>query len=348
MLVLETSEPAPKSVPAANPMTRKPRVWTAFATFLGAAIVGNLAVIAAFVAMGVGTGIMMGAQGADGAKIQARIQELCRQPLPALLLSLIPCQLGMTAVVLFAAWRSKEPIKQRLGLVPPTGRAFGGFKLATMAAFTVSTALASFILSNLFVGPPPTGNPIAAVITNGSWWAITLLSILLSVIPALVEESLFRGYLQRRFLQRWSPAVAISVSSLLFALMHMDSLQHIIAVVPLGVVTGVLAYRTNSVKPGMLVHAVHNTAAVGFGALATALTPHVSQEELGLLLIGMIGLLGLIGLPAVISLLRSAKPRPSVEAHAAPELVVETPSARSRELSLPKYGIDSRLVTPAV
>jgi membrane protease YdiL (CAAX protease family) len=38
-----------------------------------------------------------------------------------------------------------------------------------------------------------------------------LLSIILSVIPALVEESLFRGYLQRRFLQRWSPAVAISL-----------------------------------------------------------------------------------------------------------------------------------------
>jgi hypothetical protein len=202
-------------------------------------------------------------------------------------------------------------------------------------------------VSNLFVGPPPTGNPIAAVINNGSWWTITLLSILLSVIPALVEETLFRGYLQRRFLQRWSPAVAISVSSLLFALMHMDSLQHIIAVVPLGFVNGLLAYRTNSVKPGMLVHAIHNTGAVGFGALVTVLTPHIGEEAVGLLLIGTIGVLGLIGLPAVVSLLRSAKPQPAVETHAA-EPVVESLSTRSRELSLPNYAIDSRLASSAV
>jgi len=168
MLVLETSEPARQSVPAARPKTRKPRVWPAFATLFVAAIVGNLAVIATFVAVCFGTGIIMGAQGADGAKIHARTQEIWRQPLPALLLSLIPFQFGMAVVVLFAASRSKEPIKQRLGLVPPTGRAFGGFKRAKMAAFTLSTAFASGIIFNLFVGPPRRGNLIAAVMTDGS------------------------------------------------------------------------------------------------------------------------------------------------------------------------------------
>jgi hypothetical protein len=130
--------------------------------------------------------------------------------------------------------------------------------------------------------------------------------------------------------------------------MHMDSLHHIIAVVPLGLVTGLLAYRTKSVMPGMLVHAVHNTAAVGFGALATVLTPQMGQRELGLLLIATIGVLGLIGLPAVVSLLRSAKPQASVETHFSPEPVVESLSARGRELTLPNYAIDSRLACPAV
>jgi len=348
MLVLENSESARESVPTARRKTRKPRVWTAFATLFVAEIVGNLAVIAAFVALVVGTGIIMGAQGADGAKIHARLHEICRQPLLKLLLLLIPFQLGMTVVVLFAASWSKESIKQRLGLVPPTGRDFGGFTLATMAAFTLSTASVSVIFTNLFVGPPRRGNLVDAVITGGSWRTITLLTIILSALPALVEESLFRGYLQRRFLQRWSPAVAISVSSLLFAITHMDSLQHIIAVVPLGVVTGLLAYRTNSVKPGMLVHAIHNMGAVGFGALATATTSHTGREELGLLLIGTIGVLGLIGLPAVVSLMRSAKPQPIVETHVAPDPVVHSVSAWSRELSLTNYAIDSRLASPAV
>jgi membrane protease YdiL (CAAX protease family) len=349
MPLCETPEPARETVAIASPKSRKPRVSTAFAAWIAAVIVGSLASLAAVIALGIGVGIFMGAKGADGAQIQARIQEICQLPLPALLLSLIPFQLGMTGVVLFAAWRSKEPLKQRLGLVPPTGRTVGRLKLATMAAFTLSTALAAAILVALTIGPPKTTNPISAVINNGSWWTITLLSIMLSVIPALVEETLFRGYLQRRFLERWSPAVAISVSSLLFALMHMDSLLHIIAVVPLGLVNGLLAYRTNSVKPGMLVHAIHNTGAVGFGALVTVLTPHISEAAVGLVLFGTIGVLGLIGLPAVVSLLRSAKSQPVVETHSvetrAAEPVVESRSTQSRELSLPNYLIDSRLAS---
>ncbi len=347
MPLCEIPEPARESVSIASPKSRKPSVSTAFATWIAAVIIGSIASLAAAVAVGVITGAIMEAQGANGAQVEARIQEICQQPLLALLLSLIPFQLGMTGVVLFAAWRSKEPLKQRLGLVPPTGRAVGRFKLATMAAFTLSTALAAAIVVALVLGPPKTTNPVSAVINNGSWWTITLLSIILSVIPALVEETLFRGYLQRRFLQRWSPAVAISVSSLLFALMHMDSLLHVIAVVPLGLVNGLLAYRTNSVKPGMMVHAIHNTGAVGFGALVTVLSPHIGEEAVGLVLFGTIGVLGLIGLPAIVSLLRSAKPQPAVETRAA-EPVVESRSTLSRDLSLPNYAIDSRLSSSAV
>jgi membrane protease YdiL (CAAX protease family) len=326
--LVEPSQPAGETGAAVSPPARKPRVWTAFAAFLVAMLVGQVASIAGFVVAGVGIGIFLGAQGMDAASIQSRVQAILQQPLPALLLSLMPFQLGMTAVVLLAAWRSKEPLKQRLGLVPQTGRAFGGLSLATMAAFTVSTALATVIGTSLLLGPPPMNTPMAAALADGSWWTITLLSILLSVVPALVEEILFRGYIQRRFLQRWSPAVAIGVSSLLFAVMHMDSLQHIIAVVPLAVVTGLLAYRTNSVKPGMLVHGLHNVGAVGFGALATLLTPHFSQESLGLLMIGAIAVLGLIGLPAVVSLLRGAKPQPAALAHIAPLPAVELADSR--------------------
>jgi membrane protease YdiL (CAAX protease family) len=254
---------------------------------------------------------------------------MVQQPLPLMLLWLVPFQLGMTAVALFAAWRSRQPLKERLGLVPASGRTLSGLRLASLAGFTIAAALATVLGTSLLLGPPPSNTPIASVLNDGSWWTIMLLSILLSVIPALVEEILFRGYIQRRFLERWSPAVAIGVSTLLFAAMHIDSLQHILAVVPLGVVTGLLAYRTNSVKPGMLVHAIHNASAVGFGALATALSPHFGETGVGLAMIGAIGVLGLAGLPAVISLLRAKRP--------------STEPALSSELSLTSYLTDSRL-----
>jgi uncharacterized protein len=342
ILFVEITEPTREVVPVTSPKPRKPRIWTAFATLIFAAIVGQLAIIAGVVGLGLVTGVIMGAQGADVAAIQARMQEIGQQPLVILLFSLIPFQFGMAVVVLLAARWSKQPVNERLGLLPPTGRSFDGLKLARLAAFTISIAYGSFILSSLFLAPP-SDNTIADAITDGSWWTITLLGIILSVIPALVEESLFRGYLQRRFLERWSPAVAISVSTLLFAIMHIDSPQHIIAVVPLGVVNGLLAYRTNSIKPGMLVHAIHNMGAVGFGALATVLVPRLGEELFGLVVIGAIGVLGLIGLPAVVSVVRNAKP--SVAKPVVAEAAVEKVSVRPRDLELPSLASDSQLAS---
>ncbi|MCA9027440.1 MAG: CPBP family intramembrane metalloprotease [Planctomycetaceae bacterium] len=299
----------------ASRVSGKPRVWTTFTVWIAAAIMGNLAVIASYILVGVGIGFVMGAQGMDATAIETRVQEVFEQPLIIVLLSLLPFQLGMGLVALIAAWMSPEPLRQRLGVVPQEGRTFGRVVLTTMAGFTVSTALVILIGISILAGEASV-DPISAAIANGSWWMTTLLSVVLSTVPAVVEEVLFRGYIQRRLLQRWSPAVSIGLATMLFAAVHMDSLQHMIAVVPLSLVTGLLAYRTNSIKPGMLIHAVHNAAVVAFGALMNVLANHMSEERLGLLVIASIGLMGLLGLPAIILLLRSRPSRRDLPAGA--------------------------------
>lgn len=330
---LESSEPSCMTTAVATPAPRKPRLWTAFLTFLLAVVAGQIAVVAAVFTIGVGIGVVMGAQGADGATIQTRIQEIFTQPLVTLLTMFLPCQLGMAAVVLLAARRSSQPIKERLGLMPASGRRIGFIQLASLAAFTVSVAWASLIVGSLFFGAPPSGDTISNAVAGASLPTITLVSILLCVIAVVVEECLFRGYLQRRFLERWSPAVAISVSTLLFALTHLDSLQHIIAVLALGSVTGLVAYRTNSIRPSMIVHAIHNLAVVGFTSVAPILLATFGDETFGLMFLGMIVVLGLIGLPAVILLLRRDKPGLAAEPSS-----VWTPS-------LPQYAFDSHLAS---
>jgi len=332
--VFETCEPVRESAPAVRPKIRKPRVWTTIAGLFFAVIVGQLASILALVAVGVGLGIVLGAQGAGGDQIQTRIQEILQRPVPALLLCLIPAQLGMAAGLLYAARRSKEPIKQRLGFLPQMGRVVGRLKLVTLAAVTFSASLVFLVLSHLLTRAAPTQNVIGAAINDGSWRAVTLLSIILSILPALVEEALFRGYLQRRLLQRWSPAVAIGVSTLLFALLHFDSVHHMFGVVPLGVITGLLAYRTNSIKPGMLVHGIHNATVVGYASLAKVLPSDVSPDTIAVFALGVIVVMGLIGLPAVISLLRRQRPLPPVETHAASTMAVDFLSAPDRAVNL--------------
>lgn len=334
----ETPEPTCAPPTVATPATRKkPRVWTAFVTFFLALVAGQVAVAATVFTIGVGVGFVMGAQGADGAAIQTRIQEIFTQPLFTLLTMFLPCQLGMAAVLFFAARRSSQPIKERLGLMPPSGRKIGVVQLAALAAFTVSVAWASLVVGSLFFGRTPSGDTITNAVAGASLHTITLVSILLCVIAVVVEECLFRGYLQRRFLERWSPAVAISVSTLLFAIVHLDSLQHIVAVLALGSVTGLVAYRSQSVRPSMIVHALHNVAVVGFTALAPVLAANIGQERLGQLFLGLIATLGLIGLPAVILLLRRNKP----------QLPTRSPSARTYELTQPQFAFDSQLASTA-
>src|SRR5207302_7251252 len=86
---------------------------------------------------------------------------------------------------------------------------------------------------------------------SGAFAVVTTLCI--SVIPAFVEETLFRGYVQRRLLERWNPAAAIGMSSLMFVSAHLDP-AHMLAVVPLGIWLGVVAWRCGAVWPSMLCH----------------------------------------------------------------------------------------------
>src|SRR5690606_18354592 len=91
---------APAEMPAAEvkPMG-KPRIWTVFATWFVGAIAGQMLQIFAGVSVGLVIGISMGAQGADAAAITAAVQEFLARPLPGLLVTLVPFQLGMLAIV---------------------------------------------------------------------------------------------------------------------------------------------------------------------------------------------------------------------------------------------------------
>lgn len=347
-LVLNVPETPVAAEPAVTPKRRKPRVWTVFTALILSLVAGVFAIQAALFAIAFGLGFTMGAQGADMTTFDARYQELLSHPLTNVVLTYIPFQFSMLTIVLLAARWSREPLKHRVGLLPQTGRRYGGLKLSTLACFTLAGGFASNLVTFLLMGPPPSVDPITAAIHDGSWWTISALSVLISIVPALVEEIFFRGYMQRRFLQRWSPTVAITATTVVFALMHADSVQHINAVIPLSVVTGLLAWRTNSVKPGMVVHALHNAAVVGFGTAMTIVPQFVSEELIGLGVLAMIPTLGLVGLPMVISLLRRTRPQPVAPTCAVSEEVVESLSVLKRELALLDHETDSRLATQAV
>ncbi len=88
---------------------------------------------------------VVGFQQGDPSTIPTTVQTMLKTPMIGLLVSLVPFQLGMIAVVLVAAVLSYEPFKTRIGYLPQSGRTFGTLKLASMAGVTLSIALASVI-----------------------------------------------------------------------------------------------------------------------------------------------------------------------------------------------------------
>lgn len=83
-----------------------------------------------------------------------------------------------------------------------------------------------------------------------------------AIAAPLVEEMLFRGYLQKVLEESWRDITkAILVTSLFFALVHFNP-YWIIQIYLLGMVLGYLAWRTNSIIPGIILHGLNNGFAV--------------------------------------------------------------------------------------
>jgi membrane protease YdiL (CAAX protease family) len=88
---------------------------------------------------------------------------------------------------------------------------------------------------------------------------------LFTIVAPLVEELMFRGLGQSllRFLGRWPSIVMIGVA---FGATH-GLLEALLILVPFGIVLAYVRDRTDSVVPGMLVHALFNGAALALSVL---------------------------------------------------------------------------------
>ena len=85
--------------------------------------------------------------------------------------------------------------------------------------------------------------------------------ILLVIVPALCEETLFRGILLRGFAAQFSPFRALVYTTGLFAIMHANAgLARPMLMVFLGMYFGTVVWLTGSLWAGVLAHAINNGA----------------------------------------------------------------------------------------
>ena len=85
--------------------------------------------------------------------------------------------------------------------------------------------------------------------------------VVLGLAAGAVEEIFFRGYMQARLRERWSPPAAVLASSSAFAILHVDvSFVHVGLALALGVYLGFVAELSGSTLPAIVCHVANNAA----------------------------------------------------------------------------------------
>ena len=138
------------------------------------------------------------------------------------------------------------------------GEEFSTGKLCLWAVVGAVGCLMLEILAQEYL-PVPTDPEI------GEWLGMLMLNPLgilgVCLIGPLAEEAIFRGAILRRLLEKkWNPWIAIVISAIIFAIAHGNFEQGLTAII-MGCFMGWIYYRTRSIMPCFLIHAVNNTTA---------------------------------------------------------------------------------------
>lgn len=88
--------------------------------------------------------------------------------------------------------------------------------------------------------------------------SVVFMILMGSVVAGVVEESAFRGYMQKPIEERHGPWVAIIITGIFFSLLHYSHPETTLSLMPfyffVGTIYGMLAWLTKSILPGIILH----------------------------------------------------------------------------------------------
>ena len=140
-----------------------------------------------------------------------------------------------------------------------------GFLVGLGAMLAVSVLIVSSLL------PPETPPPIERLLSSSSaMWIFAVFGI--GVAP-LFEEIIFRGFLFKVLYEMRGPKVAVPVTAVLFALLHVPQLWGSWAGVALifvvGYILSLVRERSNSLIPSLIMHTSYNAMLFGVFIVST-------------------------------------------------------------------------------
>jgi uncharacterized protein len=140
-----------------------------------------------------------------------------------------------------------------------------GFLISLGATLAISVLLVSSFFP---AGEPP---PIERLLSSAT--AVYVFAIFGIGAAPLFEEIIFRGFLFKVLFDIGGSGTAISVTAILFALLHIPQLWGswggIILIFIVGYVLSFVRWRSNSLIPSFIIHTSYNTMLFGVFALST-------------------------------------------------------------------------------
>ncbi len=173
-------------------------------------------------------------------------------------------EIFLAAAALAGASLSRLPLRRRLGLGPSRIPAH------QLAALVVGTIAVSHgldgVIELLDLRAKSSLASFEFTLAGARGAALALALVGIGLAPAVAEELLCRGLVQRGLEARLPPVVAIPLASAFFGALHVDPVHAVFASL-LGLYLGLAAYLAGSIRAAIACHAVNNLLAVAIAAL---------------------------------------------------------------------------------
>lgn len=241
---------APPVEPVTPPTPALPQVGSVF----------GVLVIAQFLILGLGCviGLFYGAGSGSQVAREVLVAKMMGDP-QFIIMALLGTQVAM-ALTLWKGPRAFETIPEG-GLAARLGWSDEPIRpLEVLVVLAGTWACGVLVIVPLrFVRGPPTGTLATFAKTAAETTPLQFATLVLvgAVGAGLLEELLFRGFAQRRLVERWGVGVGVVVTSAVFALWHFDVEQGLYAF-GVGIWLGLSAVRTGSTVTGAFAHVLNN------------------------------------------------------------------------------------------
>ncbi len=177
------------------------------------------------------------------------------------------------AMLLFARYRKIKPFTGA-GFTMPQGRGKARAKYFILAAMLSFGLIFSFTeLNNLFISfLRSLGYAKEDMsIPNDELWQYLIWLVAAAVLPAFTEEFLFRGYIKRGF-EGQSTVFSVLVGGALFCVFHQNPQQTPYQFL-CGVVFALIAVKSGSLLPSILMHFLNNAVVLTFDYFSIGAMP---------------------------------------------------------------------------